>query len=264
MKGIKSRAYINHGAAALGIIALLLFGYAVAANAQGNASTVQFRPIKDFIDAQGSLPFIPPDQASDAWTDPETMRVVLVDYTGHANRWIESMSDGKISLATEMDGQVKERLLSDGRVEVTVMLHTKNALTWAAVLNPDAQPPDPPWGELLFGYYAEEVLGGKPPVLGDSFFKWVFINQAPNAPLPDLLAQFILGPTVETIMLTFEASADGVFRESFGVPEGTPGHVQVTQTGPFRALGLAYAISGWPAEHIHLRITGRESGASKL
>ncbi len=256
MKRVKSKGYIGRGAAALAILVFVLFGQAVAANGQGKSSPVKFRPIADFINAQGSLPYVPQDQASDAWTDPNSMLVVCVDYNGHANRLIEEMSGGLISLGTKIEGEVIERPLADGRAEVTVLLHTKNALTWAAVLVPDAIPPAPPWGELLFGYYAEEVVGGKPPVLGDSFFKWVFINSAPGAPLPDLLAQFIEGPTVETIMLSFEASADGVFRESFGVPEGTPGHVQVTQTGPFRAKDLDYGISGWPTEHIHLRITG--------
>ncbi len=255
MKRVKSKRYLNHGMAALGIIVLALCASVVAAHAQKNSTSVRFRPIEDFIMAQGTL--VPLYEASDVWTDPDSMRAVFVDYLGLANRWIEEMSGGALSLGTEIDGTVIERPLADGRAEVTVQLHTKNALTWAAVLDPDAVPPDPPWGELLFGFYAQEVLDGKTPVLGDSHFKWVFINDAPGAPLPDLLSQFILGPTVEPMMLSFEASASGVFRDAFGVPEGTPGKMEVTQTGPFRALGLSYWISGWPAEHIHLRVTGR-------
>jgi hypothetical protein len=122
------------------------------------------------------------------------------------------------------------------------------------VLPPSNQPP---WGRLLFGNDAGEVLDGAPPALGDSFFEWVFINNAPGAPLSDLIAQFVFGPTIETIMLSFEASADGVLREAFGVPDGTPGNMQVTQTAPFRHWGVGFATAAWPAEHINLRVVGR-------
>ena len=72
----------------------------------------------------------PAELQSAGWTDPKTVRFAQVDFTGHANKWIEEQSGGAMSLGTETEGKVIERRLPDGRAEVTVLLHTKNALTW--------------------------------------------------------------------------------------------------------------------------------------
>jgi len=122
---------------------------------------------------------------------------------------------------------VVERPLSDGRAEVMVLLHTKNALTWWWNWNrwcsrltvqrlPRLWPPCP------------RRITGKGPALGESFLKWVFVNDAPGHPLRDYWLNSC-GPTVETIMLSFQAHADGTLREAFGVPDGTPGRAQVTE-----------------------------------
>ena len=222
---------------------------------------MQIRPIEDFLDAQGTLPGapyyipIPAELSSSGWTDPKTVRFAQVDFTGLANKWIEE--SGGMSLGTETEGKIIERRLPDGRAEVTVLLHTKNALTWVVELDSLEPPLDPDSGHLLFGHRAQDVLDGADPALGESFYKWVFITETPDAPLPDQLAEIVVGPTVETLMLSFEAHADGTLREAFGVPDGTPGRAQVTQTCRFSPGRDATLAKGWPAEHINLKVVGR-------
>lgn len=247
-----------NAAVAAGALAVLLLGI-MAASGQGPASPTHTRPIEDFLEAQGAFALnnLPPEDLpkllASGWTDRKTVRFASVDCWGLANKWIEKQSD--ISLGTEIEGTIHERPLPDGRAEVTVLLHTRNALVWVAELAPDI----PPWGELLFGHFPEEILAGAAPALGESLFKWVFINEAPGAPLPDLLAEVLVGPTVETLMISIEAQADGPLSEASGVPEGTPGRAQITQIGRFSAPGLdATLTSGkWPAEHINLQVVGR-------
>ena len=247
-----SRQPSHANAAIAGAVAILLVGMTTAAGGNAPASSVQIRPIADFLDAQGTLP-VPAELHSLGWTDPKTVRFAQVDFTGLANKWIEGDSGGVMSLGTETEGKVIERRLPDGRAEVTVLLHTKNALAWVVELESLVQPLDPYSGYLVFGHHAQDVLDGADPALGESFLKWVFINTAPGAALPDLLAEIVVGPTVETIMLSFEAHADGTLREAFGVPDGTPGRVQITQIGLFPPGKDAR----WPAEHIRLKVVGR-------
>src|SRR5207249_5237001 len=112
-----------------------------AACAAGSAG----RPISDFLDAQGTtnaFGFNGHDQIgwSSAVAPPPTtrrpVRFALVDYCGFADK----AGDLNGALGTSAKGSISERTLSDGRAEVTVILHTTNALTWALTLdinNPD-------------------------------------------------------------------------------------------------------------------------------
>jgi hypothetical protein len=242
------RQQLTHASAAVvGAVAILLLGMTATSGDQKATPSVQIRPIVDFLDAQGTLDE-PAELDSMGWTDPKRERFALVDFTGHANKWI--VASGGKSLGTRTEGKVIERRLPDNRAEVTVLLHTKNALTW--VMEPWAF--DPYGDDLVFGYRAQDVLDGADPALGESFLKWVFITKTPGAPLPDLFAETVVGPpTVETLMLSFEAHADGTLREAFGVPDGTPGRSQVTELGLFRPGKDAR----WPAEHINLKVVGR-------
>jgi hypothetical protein len=252
LKETRIRGQLTHASAAVvGAVAILLLGMMAASGGQKSAPSVQIRPIEDFLDAQGTLvPFpVPAELQSIGWTDPKTERFALVDYTGFANKWIKEQSSGTISLGTKTEGKIIERRLHDGRAEVTVQLHTKNALTW--VMEPWAF--DPYGDELVFGYRAQDVVDGADPALGESLLMWVFINKAPGDPLPDLVAETLVGPTVEMIMLSFEAHADGTMRDAFGVPDGTPGRAQITEIGLFPPGKDAR----WPAEDIKLKVVGR-------
>ncbi len=239
-------------------LAVLLLGMMATAGGKGAASSAKIRPIEDFLEAQGTAP-IPPPANYACWMDPKTGLLLLPDYAGLDNKWLEQESNGLISLGTETAGTVIERPLPDGRAEVTVLLHTKNALTMVAWWNPDFVPPEPPWGQVLFGHLASDVLDGADPALGECFLKWVFINDAPGAPLPDLFFDILLQPDYghEWIMLSLEAHADGTLREEFGVPDGTPGRAQATQIGVFQTGGKGATADGYPAEHIKLEVVGR-------
>lgn len=137
-----------------------------------------------------------------------------------------------------------------------MLLHAKNALTWVAEFVPENIPPI---GQPLFGHFAEEILQGAKPALGEASMKWVFINAAPGAPLPDLMAEALFGPTVETKLISVEAHADGTLREASGMPDGTPGRAQVTQIGLLFPPGMDATLTGgkWPADHITLKVVGR-------
>lgn len=260
--GMKECLAHTNAAVAAGVLAGLLLATTATSAGQGPASAAHTRPIEDFIEAQGvfATVIVPPEDWpkvwATGWSDRRTIRFASVDCWGLANQWIEEQSGEAISLGTEVTGEILERPLAGGRVEVTVRIHTRNALTWVAEWLPEAIPP---WGELLFGHFPEEILAGAEPALGESFITWVFLNEAPGAPLPDFFAEVIAGPTVETLMLSIEAHADGPLREAFGVPEGTPGRAQTTQTGRLFPPGLdATLTSGkWPAEHINLKVVGR-------
>jgi hypothetical protein len=234
------------------------------AAAKGGASQ---RPIADFLDAQGTTNdfiFPIPDFVGWASNPPDpTTRFASVDYAGLANAYL--VGEGYPDLGTTMSGKVTEQALKDGRAEVSVVLHTKNALSWALTLTNFDVANDP----LSFGYRPGELLDpnnvGLSPALGDSQFSVVFNNTAPGAPLPDLITAFILGgaePGQELLKLSFRASASGLLREPSEYPEGTPGHLTIVQTG------LVYKFTsseqpphpavadGFPAEKVEWKKVG--------
>jgi hypothetical protein len=184
----------------------------------------------------------------------------LVDYAGIANEFIEDNVRG-FSLGTTTQGSVIERPLADGGAEVTVILQTTNALTWVTTFT------EPPGSEhtnpLLFGFRTQDIVEDptRQPGLGESHPRVVFKNTAPGAPLPDLVAAFILGPPApgqELVAISFDANATGPLRAAFGVAEGTPGRAIVTQTGVlFRGPFEGATEDGFPAERVELRVIGR-------
>jgi len=223
-----------------------------------NADSATHRPISDFVNAQGTtMVFFPPVPDYVGWSsalNKPPVRFALVDYAGLANEFIEDHVGG-FSLGTTIDGSVLERSLADGRAEVTVILHTKNALAWVSAGDPN--------GSLLFGFRTSDIMADltRTPGLAESHLMVVFKNTAPGAPLPDLVAAFILGtpgPGQELVFISFHANAKGPLHAVFGVPEGTPGRAIVTQTGvllrgPFKGA----TADGFPAESVELRVIGK-------
>jgi hypothetical protein len=58
------------------------------------------------------------------------------------------------------------------------------------------------------------------------------------------------------------AQASGPLRAGFGVPEGTPGRLEVTQTGLIGTAAIAsprsrVGFDAFPAEHVIIRATGK-------
>jgi hypothetical protein len=219
------------------------------------------RPIEDFVETQGTFCIgvepncfliVPPIDNFIGASDPDTGRLASVDYAGLANEWIEGESGGAVSFGTETSGTVVERPLEDGRAEVLVLLKTRNALTWVTE-GADFT------NALLFGNRAPDVLNdSEEPALGNSFLQVKFINTAPGDPLPDLI-QLIFFPEEgqEQLFFALRASAKGELKETFGVPDGTPGKATVTQTGLFMTPFMGAVEDGFPVERIKLQKIGK-------
>jgi hypothetical protein len=113
------------------------------------------RPLSDFINAQGTTNiFIPPVPDYIGWCGEDTrppIRFALVDYAGLAAKWRRRRQGSVTRYGGDRD--VNERVLPDGRTQVTVNLSTTNALTWVVDCSGDFST-DP----LLFGYRAQDLL----------------------------------------------------------------------------------------------------------
>jgi len=235
-------------------------------------ATAAQRPITDFTSRQGAyclkvdndgnvdcaasgyhgtscVLFVPPQPNVGGWIDPKTAVFTLVDYAG--------LADGLLggALGTTLDGSITEVTLPDGRAEVTVLLHTQNALTWAS----DVSTAFP--GPALFGHTLSDVINGQDAALGSSLLQLKFKNTAPGAPLPDLI-QLIFCPTTgqELTTLSLRAQATGTLRAASGVPDGTSGRLEVAQTGLLGVASVAnsnsrVALDAFPAEHIVIQPT---------
>jgi hypothetical protein len=209
--------------------------------------------IDDFINAQGSTPdrnftfgfyetpFAPhlPNYAvgfttatcpGDFCQYQDGMRIAVVDYAGGANDYLKKSGYG--SLNTKTDGSVTQRPLPDGRVEVTVVLHTQNALTFISRWDPNgASPPqNAETNTRLFGSSVSDLLHYRTdrPALADSLLVMVF-KQAPNSPMPDLVKLFAFGayPNLELVSLYFSVNATGT------LPNGSKATSRILQQGVF-------------------------------
>jgi hypothetical protein len=233
------------------------------------------RPIADFLDAQGTTTcFTPPAPAQLAWAsdfDISPVRFALFDYTGLTAQFLLETAD--ISLGTTVSGSVVERPLADGRAEVTVNLHTRDALAWAINFDPNGDPvAQPNSNPLLFGSRAQDLIAHptEVPGLGDAHLRVVFKNTSPGAPLPDLVCVSRDGcPEIapcpegfEIDFISFNANATGPLHALAGLgPEGTHGRLIVTQIGIIKP-GIANDSKGalgdaFPAESVELYRIGK-------
>ena len=251
-------------------VALSLFALAAATL----GATPAQRPITDFTSRQGQYClkfdvdgnidcaassyggggcdlFIPPQPNVGGWTDPKGLFFALVDYAGLADTLVGG------TFGTTLDGSITEVPLADGRARVSVTLHTTNALAWASDFSGGFP------GTTVFGHRLDEVIGGANPAFGESLLKMTFKNTAPGAPLPDVMQlNFCPGPGQEQEVYSFNARADGTLRAAFGVPEGSPGRLEVVQTGLIGVAGVAnpnsrVALDAYPAEKITIQRTGK-------
>jgi len=213
------------------------------------------RPFSDFLNAQGTTnQFFPPVPDYLAWCGAAAKppaQFALVDYAGLAATWLQQ--NGGPSLGTQVSGTVSERALKDGRAEVTVNLTASRALTWGIACDANFAT-----GTPLFGYRAAELAANPSlqPGLATVSMHVVFDNGAPGAPLPDLVNAFILGnagPGQQLVTLSFRADALGPLRATFGVPEGTPGQVVVSQTGLFNTKFKGATADAFPAEIVSIK-----------
>jgi hypothetical protein len=216
------------------------------------------RPLSDFLSMQGSTSmFTPPVPDQLGWAaavSPTIYRFAVFDYAGLANAYLGG------SLGTQISGSVIERPLRDGSAEVTVILHTVNALAWATDLDV-AKSLDLQFNgnDLLFGARAAGVGAGQTSALGDCHLQVVFLNSKPGADLPDLVCTNLgtCPSGFSQIFIAFSGSARGLLHAP-AFPEGTPGLLSVTQTGlSLRGSGQGALGDGFPAERVELRAVGR-------
>lgn len=191
------------------LIIVMLFA-AIASNS--HAKDFNIRPIEDFLDAQGQTSmFVPPIPDYAGWVDADFVTFALIDYAGLANAFIETKSNGKISLETCVDGTVIEHAQPDGRIKVSVRLFTSNALAWAFLIADWCEKCKYPFRDtpLAFGARAQDVLKGANPALAETFFHVTFMREE-EEDLPDLV-QLLNNPEPEQLpyKLKFNAYAEG-------------------------------------------------------
>lgn len=264
------------------VLVLALLGAALVSAAHSTpVDQTTTRPISDFISTQGTWcnPFGPPFRDGCAYefidytpilnnvigfsSTNAVNRLAFVDYAGLANDWIVSQGSTcpSGSMGTTMEGTITERPLKDGRAEVDVQLHTKNALTYAFSGDGNGNYTD--WEgqtSLLFGHAPREVCAGADAALGDSYLGLKFINTAPGARLPDFVQlAYSPDPGQELREVIFQSESSGTLRANFGVADGTPGRCMVSETGLFMSgfHGKVGVNGGFPAEVVDLEVTGK-------
>jgi hypothetical protein len=225
------------------------------------------RPIEEWLQAQGTHEIdldgddIFGEVPDDLWVPPQpnitgwggmisdtVFRFGLVDYPGLAC----DLHD----FGTTMEGTVTERPMKDGRAEVKVVLHTKNANAW--MCDVDVSEGWDTFGEqirenpTLFGHRLGDVMGSAEPALADTLFELRFIIPEPGAPLPDQ-QEIAWGP--DLLSMRFQMKAKGPLTAEFGVEEGTPGVGIISQVGLKLTVPPDYGV--WPVENMKLHAIGK-------
>ena len=249
--------------AAVAILASVLLCTS-AVLAQGKVTK---RPLADFLSTQGTFCiddggggcflFVPPDPNFLGWSTDFDLSPLLfagLDYAGLADAY----PSGSVPTFA---GSVSERLLADGRAEVTVSLHTRGANVWVIELDlsGDILAQIAGSAPTLFGHRPSDVLAGAGQALADSFLHVVMVLPGPGEPLPDLveLANFgIVGVELKSLRLRMQAS--GPLTAAYGVAEGTPGRATIIQTGLFAHPQPGIELGGdpFPVESINLKVVG--------
>jgi len=211
-------------------IAAVIGGCLLVLNSTAPAQTTQL-PITDFLNANNA-------GAYQIWTDPSSSPENWLSFDMYGKR---ATAYG-LSLGTTIKGKVTVQSLPDGMRQVTVNIHTKNAVCWGTT-NGLAIP--------VFGFHPSLVAGGATASLGDGMSKIVYAPRPISEPLYG-------GPTDSysaTIM------CDGTLRAGSGYPEGTEGFAQTTQVGLYNTgvpAGCPPEQDGncFPAEKVQFKPTG--------
>jgi hypothetical protein len=229
---------------------------AVAVPSLAAASWPAHRPIKEFTDAQGTYCYQPAPGAACFLAEPPVGNIVgwmtfedgyrrfaRVDFAGLVDRHLQA--HGLPAVGTTFSGTIVERPLKDGRAEVTVVLHTKNAPAWVRYN---------PWNDLngdglgtsnevtapstwVWGARAAELAAGAAPTLVDVEYTLVFISPRMGAPMPDLL-QFSFDPAYQDTPGNLKRLSTSI--RAWGVGELRPEAVQIGlgDAGEPRALDV--------------------------
>jgi hypothetical protein len=229
----------------ISICALTMSSTVVAAP---SGKGVSHRPIEDLIATQGTY-----DGNFLSYINNEWIVEASVDYAGLDNQAI--IAAGGDDLGTTITGSITEKVLVDGRTLVRFSIHTENALTRAIDWN---------IGDYIFGSTVDEIINeGAHASLGSCKFDMTYITTAPpGSPMPDLLQMAYYGiPGYSMVKVQFVATSMGELNSEFGVPQGTPGRVHLTQSANFYAPGQWHNHPSlpwsWPAGTVDVKQIGK-------
>ncbi|BCS35793.1 hypothetical protein TBR22_A50270 [Luteitalea sp. TBR-22] len=220
-----------------GVLSLALAALGILSMPTTSAAQAVHRPIADFIGPNLAAPSV-------IWTEPGNPNYAVIDYFGRL------ATNQGLNFGSTYDGQVVERALPDGTALVSVSLRARKVLMYAVDTSQA--------NAVVFGHSAPQVKAGARATLGDAMLTLEFVNTAPGAPLPSLFT-IIFGPSVQKVLLV--ANAKGTFNAAYGVPDGTPGMLHVTQRGIYDAPGFDGNPSQdnvFPAESINLTVLGKK------
>jgi hypothetical protein len=176
--------------------------------------------------------------AYQGWADPTTGDTMFVDVYGKLNTVYN------LNLNTTVTGKYTVRNLTDGTQQVSVTLHTRNALCYGVNID----------NQLAFGYTRTQVVNQLgPAALGTATVRVEYAPQ-PIGPFNPYGVQ-------ETSIATIKC--DGLLRAGSGFAEGTPGFAQTTQTGLFNTgvpAGCPPEQDGncYPAEKVQFKPRGQK------
>jgi len=237
------------GSAVMTASLVILMAMPVAA-----AGAAHSRPFSDWTSAQTPLDTtIPVELSVIWWYEAGSNESLIVDMDGRVAAWI--VANGGQASGPRLSGTVTERVLPDGRAEVTVQETIRNAITYAWLdANDFADFPD---GPKLFGYRSEEIAQGAMPALSNASFGITFIVPNPGAPLPDFAhLAFAPDPGQEIVFSHFSSVGHGPLRSGSGYADGTSGMASTEQIGNFRTSGGGATADGFPVEHVSVRPSG--------
>jgi hypothetical protein len=209
---------------------------------QVNAAGTRQRPFSDWLNAQGSV-LNPGNCASSVlgWLTPDFATFARADYSGKIGDCITN--HGGPIFTPEFRGTVTERDLPDGTAEIQVIHHFTNTYV---VARDNTQPGVP--APAILGFNAAELFAHPelPSAVASGMIQVKFIIAHPGDPLPDVA-------TIPTLSLSTRFQGRGPLRAAFGVDEGTPGKVVVSQTGLFNIPGQGNGVAdAFPAELVHV------------
>jgi len=222
------------------------------------------RPISDFIDRQ-ALTYRDENGRShsdfvywNSWNrDGSPEWRARIDFLGVLDRGYIVPNFGG-SIGTTFSGQVTEHVQADGRTLVHVQLHTSNAF---CVVSHPVFVSKIYWGKLA---PAARGAGGGLAAMDtvDVHFDLRYLTaDQPGADMPHLWQlQNKPREDQEVLQQTMTAEGTGRLRVPFGVADGTPGRVTITQTYVNSAGHPSSAATAdsdeWPVARIDLRVVG--------
>lgn len=220
--------------------------------AAGNGTTQ--RPVQDFLDAQYANPAFGIDFISGRAGAPEyTSRI---DFLGVIANLVAAPLGADFE--STYDGSVTERVRSDGKTEVHVIVrghHVSGTIF-------DGFPPSV--AGTVWGYipvYA--IQNGLPMSFCDSYFEMTYAtNDPPGSPLAWFVGILAFPEEGQEIIdLKVHASGIGELREAFGVPDGTPGMMKMHSMGLTATAFVEGRVDklpydGWPVANVQLQPVG--------